>query len=315
MRLNLSRILSVCLLFPLLIACQKQIDSLEEEIEQPEEVLKLLPRQFVLNHFTDNYIEVWSMQYDSANRRINVYYDDTTNANPYDVLKASYQFNAAGYLVKYINSDGIDEEVSIISRDANNRIKFITNADANLGEIDTSFYTYEANGAQVKHSVERRAYWDQTIVKRIDTYVYNNNVLQSLRPGIDGVDILYQYQQNKLANAGWSRGTDFFTMSMTYQTPEPVEPRDLFMELILGKDHFVQDIQDMYFFFVFRDSEFLTLSASDPHHINSFSFVYKSDTDEGSDGTDCTYEFNEKGQPIAIFMQSEEYTAQYLIRY
>ncbi|MCF1714043.1 hypothetical protein L0U88_05300 [Flavihumibacter sp. RY-1] len=114
---------------------------------------------------------------------------------------------------------------------------------------------------------------------------------------------------------GRSGNVNFFTVSMTYQTANPDEHRDLFLELVLGKDHYVQDIRNMYFFFLFQDRGYLTLSASDPHHINSFSFVNKSDNDEGSDKTNCFYEFNEKGQPVSIFMQSEEDTAQYLTRY
>ncbi|MBC6490654.1 hypothetical protein ACFSQD_19605 [Flavihumibacter stibioxidans] len=314
---NIFQLLSAFFLLTVFTACQKEINSLEEEIEQPEQIPGQLPKQIVLKHFTDNYTEVWSMQYDNANRRINVYYDDTTNANPYDVLKASYQFNTAGYLVKFINSDGIDEEISEISRDANNRIRYITNRDALVGEIDTSFYSYENSGTQLKHTIERHAYWDQSVEKRIDTYTYNNNVLQNLRPGINGFDIVYQYQQNKLTNTGWSGNGNFFTMSIAYLTPDPDEPKDLFLELVLGKDHYVQDIRDMYFFFVFQDRGFLTLSASDPHHVNSFSFVYKSEDDEGTDETVCSYEFNDKGQPVSIFMQSGQGSvqAQYLVRY
>ncbi len=304
------------LLLTLFTACQKEISSLEEEgIEQPEEIRSQLPKQFVVKHHSDNYTEVWSMQYDSANRRINVYYDDTTNANPYDVLKASYQFNAAGYLIKFINSNGVDEETSVISRDVNNRIRYITNHDEFFEENDTSFYSYEIDGTQLKHIIERRAHTGQGVEKRTDLYTYNNNVLQTLRPGINAFDIVYQYQQNRLINMGWNGNGDFFSMSMSYLTPEPAETRDLFLELVLGKDFYVQDLRDMYFFFVFKDSRYVTLSASDPYHIKSFSFDYKSESDEGSDRTDCSYTFHEKGMPLSIFMQSENYTAEYLIRY
>jgi len=316
MSTRIIRLMSAFLLFTVFTACQKEISSLdEEENELPVEILGQLPKQFVLKHFTDNYIEVWSMQYDTANRRINVYYDDTTNTNPYDVLKASYQFNTAGYLVKFTNNYGGDLEASEIVRDANNRIKYITNFDLFVLETDTSFYSYETSGTQLKHTIKRREYWDNGVKERIDTYTYNNNVLQNLRPGLDGFDIVYQYQQNKLTNMGWSGNGNFFSMSMTYQTANPEERRDLFLEMILGKDHYVQDIRDMYFFFLFQDRGYLTLSASDPHHVKAFSFVYKSDSDEGSDNANFSYEFNEKGQPISIFIQSEESTAQYLIRY
>ncbi len=314
---NLLRILSVCFLFPIVIACQKQISSLdeEEEIEQPEEVIQQLPKQFVLKHFTDAYIEVWSMQYDTVNRRINVYYDDTTNANPYDALKASYQFNASGYLIKFIDSDGTDEETSIIARDANNRIRYITNHDEYFRNPDTSFYTYENIGDSVRVSIDRHGYFDQDVEKSSYVYTYKNNSLQNLRLNSSNFLYTFQYQQNKLTNMEWVRNGDFIRMAMTYQTPAPDESRDLFQELILGKDHYLQDIRDMYFFFLFKDSRFLTLSASDPHHLASFSFAYKSEDDEGTFGTVCTYEFNDKGQPVSIFMESDEYTAQYLIRY
>lgn len=314
---NLLRILSGVIVFSVLISCQKQISSLEEEeeIEQPEELIQQLPKQFVLKHFTDSYIEVWSMQYDTANRRINVYYDDTTNANPYDVLKASYQFNAAGYLVKSINSDGTDEETSIISRDANNRIRYITNHDEYFEYPDTSFYTYESIGDSVRISIERYAYFDMDVEKSLYTYTYKNNSLQKLRLNSSDFLYTYQYQQNKLTNIEWVRNDDFIRMAMGYQTANPDESRDLFQELILGKDYYLQDLRDMYFFFLFRDSKFLTLSASDPHHLASFSFAYKSEDDEGMFRTVCTYEFNDKKQPVSIFMESEEYTAQYLIRY
>lgn len=314
---NLLRILSACFLLSLLIACQKQISSLEEEeeIEQPEEIIRQLPKQFVLKHFTDGYIEVWSMKYDTVNRRINVYYDDTTNANPYDLLKASYQFNGDGYLIKTINSDGTNEETSIISRDANNRIRYITNHDEYFENIDTSFYTYENIGDSLRISIERLAYADQDVEKSVYTYTYKNNLLQKLRLNSSDFLHIYQYQQNKLTNLEWVRNSDFIRMAMTYQTPAPNEKRDLFQEFILGKDHYLQDIRDMNFFFLFRDSRFLTLSASDPHHLASFSYAYKSEDDEGTFGAVYTYEFNSKGQPVSIFMESDEFTAQYLIRY
>lgn len=299
-----------------LLPVKKEINSLEEEeTEQPEEILGQLPKQFVLKHFTDNYTEVWSMQYDTANRRINVYYDDATNTNLFDVLKASYQFNAAGYLVKFINSFGSDQKISVILRDADNRIKYITNHDEYFEDIDTSFYTYESSGNQLRLSVERRAYLDQRVEMFVDSYTYTNNLLQSMQPNTTGSEIVYQYQQGKLVNTGWAANGDFFNMSVTYQTADPNESGDLFLKLILGRDHYVQDIRDLYFFFLFKDSRYLTLSASDSHHINSFSFVYKNEEEEGSDKTVCSYEFNERGQPVSIFMQSEEYNAQYLIRY
>lgn len=310
------RILSVSLLFPVLLACQKQISSLEEEeIEQPEEMPGNLPKQFVLKHFTDNYIEVWSMQYDTANRRINVYYDDTTNANPYDALKVSYQYNADGYLIKLIESDGADEETSIISRDANNRIRYITNHDEYFENPDTSFYAYENIGDSVRISIERRAYLDQDVVKGFYTYTYKNKLLLYLRMNFSDFLYTYQYQQNKLTKLEWVRNNDFIRMALAYQTPAPNESRDLFQELILGKDYYLQDIRDMYFFFLFRDSRFLTLSASDPHHITSFLYSYKSEDDEGTINTFCSYEFNTKAQPVSILMESDDFTAQYLIRY
>ncbi|MCF1714044.1 hypothetical protein L0U88_05305 [Flavihumibacter sp. RY-1] len=110
------------------------------------------------------------MQYDTANRRINVYYDDTTNTPPYDVLKTSYQFNTAGYLVKFTNNYGGDLEEIEIVRDANNRIKYITNFDLFMLETDTSFYSYETRGTQLIHTITRREYWDNGVKERIDTY-------------------------------------------------------------------------------------------------------------------------------------------------
>jgi hypothetical protein len=310
-------ILFVSFLFTVLIACQKQISSLEEEeeTEQPEEIIQQLPKQIVLKHFTDSYIEVWSMQYDTANRRINVYYDDTTNANPYDVLKASYQYNADGYLIKVIESDGTDEETSVISRDANNRIRYITNHDEYFENTDTSFYNYENISDSVRVSIERRAYLDQDVEKSNYAYTYKNKSLQTLRLNFSDFLYNYQYQQNKLTNMEWVSNGDFIRVAMIYQTPAPDETRDLFQELILGKDYYIQDIRDMYFFFLFRDSKFLTVSASDPHHLAKFSFTYKNEDEEGGFRIVCTYEFNQKGKPVSIFMESEEYTAQYLIRY
>ena len=310
------RLMSAFFLLTIFTACQKEINSLDEDdIEQPEEILGQLPKQFVLKDFTENYTEVWSMQYDTANRRINVYYDDTTNANPYDELKASYQFNTAGYLVKFTNNYGGDLETSEIVRDATNRIKYITNFDLFVLEKDTNFYSYEISGTQLKHTVTRREYWDNEIIERIDTYSYTNNVLQNLRPGINAFDVVYQYQQNKLTSMGWSGDGNFFTMSMTYHTANPQEHRDLFLELILGKDHYVQDIRNMYFFFLFQDRGYLMLSASDPHHLKAFSFAYKSDNDEGTENANFSYEFNEKGQPVSILIKSSESDAQYLVRY
>lgn len=312
LRIYLSLFVSVFAL-TFFASCQKDVKPTDEEID---DIVKQLPQQIFYAEPDDDFFEAWSLQYDTLNRKINVYLDDTTNSNPYDALKHSYEYNTSGYLVKYSRYDEDDPTplISVIERDASNRIKYITNHDMFIGENDSSFYKYEAVGDNLTTIVSRKS---RSGGRFNDTYTYKGQLLQSFRP--DDMDFQYDYiyNQQKLTSMGYGGDGEKYSFSFTYGSGQPDRKADHLLELVLGKDHYLQDIRDFYFFFLFKDRKYITVSASDPHHPTVLVDQYETDNGgvEWSDTRTYSYQFNEQQLPVLITGQFESFRSIYTIRY
>lgn len=307
-----SLVLWICCIGATLIACQK-------ETKQPDEINDAkakFPRQITFGDIAGEYVSVWSMEYDTLNRRINVYSDDTTTTNPYDKLIKSYQFNEDGFLIKFIDRYGIVNDTSIIARDANNQILYITNRDAFIRTPDTSFYTYESQGTSLNISAKRHNIFSAGAEGPFrDVYSYSNLQLRSLIAEPDSFRYIYEYTGDMLTSVGYNHENGDLNLSCTYATLQPDEPRDYLLEHVLGKDYYVQDIRNMYFFFWFKEFSFAMLSASDPHHISSYTYSLKGGNIDLSQTTTLSYVFNEHNQPTTIYLKSQSGEERVQIRY
>ena len=110
-----------------LFSCQKNVEPVSPETA--DSIKSVLPKQVIWqSYFTisEDKAIVISLQYDTLNRKINLYLDDTTNTNPYDYLAISYTFNNNGYLIKATGFDGdgpdFADAVVDINRNADNKI-------------------------------------------------------------------------------------------------------------------------------------------------------------------------------------------------
>lgn len=299
-------------LVSLFCSCEKDVEPTNEEIV---DIIKQLPKQILYSEPNDVLSEVWSIQYDSLNRKINIFIDDTTNSNPYDQLKYSYEYNTAGYLVKYThNEDSFWEESTTIDRDANNRIRYISDHDVFSSDPDTSFYSYDITGNSIKTTVTRKS---EAFGTFSDVYTYAGEVLQSMHPLGVGISYNYTYSQKKMTAAIYKGGSEEYSLKFSYDSGHPDRKADYFLQLVLGKDHYIQDIRDLYFFFLFRDRRYVTVSASDPHHPTKLTTQYKaSNGEKWTENRTYSYEFNDQHLPVRIIASYEsQATVQYLIRY
>jgi hypothetical protein len=157
----MNRVLTIAIAI-LVFSCQKEISP--SIIQQPASVdtPAVLKQVIVRNTSVADPVDfIFSIQYDTLNRKINMYLDDTTNANPFDQLACSYEFNAGGYLIRSNSLDGGGNMAPdfIINRNASNQISEIVEFGAeDVGGVlynDTIKYEYSSSAGQsiVKDSV------------------------------------------------------------------------------------------------------------------------------------------------------------------
>ncbi len=148
--------------FMTIVSCQKELNYLDIE---PVDTTGVIVRdstivdstllldtagvsslyQVVINNLVHpSSSRVYSLQFDAGRTFLNVYKDDTTNANPYDELLLTYQYNTSGYLVSSANAFANPSYQLLINRDAQNHVtNWIT---INNGKADTLFFTYAEDG-------------------------------------------------------------------------------------------------------------------------------------------------------------------------
>jgi hypothetical protein len=95
----------------------------------------------------DNEVVVTNIQYDTAGKKINLYYDDTTTANPYDELAYQYTYSPDGYLlsVEAFPIQNFDAVKIMFERDAAKRLVKVTRSD--ISGSDVTLVKYQSAGA------------------------------------------------------------------------------------------------------------------------------------------------------------------------
>lgn len=232
----------------------------------------VLPKQVFYTDLTlppANGTDVASIKYDTANRQIELYIDDTTNANPYDQLATSYIYNNSGYLVsnKIFNA-GVVEESYSIERSADNKIINIAHLDNFINTKDTTFFDYQTVGGGTKITTIEHFYYPGSPVF-IDTASYTYSVdfkLTQIQKSGGGVTT-YEYNTNSsikkllFLSPGISNETNFFYTSGLADGKE-----DILLRTLMGKDFYIQNIKNLYSFTSFADNEYITVSATDSYH-------------------------------------------------
>jgi hypothetical protein len=251
-------------------SCQKETDT--PGPGTIDSLKAVLPKQIFYTDLTlspANGTDVASIKYDTANGKIELYIDDTTNSNPYDQLATSYIYNKSGYLVSHkIFDAGVVEESYSIERSADNKVINIAHLDNFINIKDTTFFNYQIVSGGTKITTIEHFYYPASPVF-IDTtfYTYNTDfkLTQILKSG--GAITTYEYNTNNsikkllFLSPDISNETNFFYTSGLADGKE-----DVLLRTILGKDFYIQNIKNLYYFTSFADNEYITVSATDPYH-------------------------------------------------
>ncbi len=258
----LLMVLCVCMLFN--ASCSKTDTPL---IPPVDSLTSLLPKQIISIESDPNSPNsiVISIKYDTANLKIDLYQDDTTNTNPYDVLAGTYTYNTSGYLVS-INDFAGDQTVQV-QRASNNNIIWIRRNAPSDEDLDTTFYQYRQAGANTIISTTANSYNAGVLISSqnetdtynaafklvnvagafgyLDTLIYNANGSLSKSIATDGVD---NYQDTYTYNAGIADGTG-----------DPV------LNVFMGKDAYIGGIREYYPISLLNNMP--ALSGTDPYHV------------------------------------------------
>ena len=297
-------------------SCQKDVEPTKEEIE---ETFNRLPKQIIISESVDNFSEVWSIKYDTLNRKINVYYEDTTNTVLYDKIKKSYQYNNDGYLVKYESywDDGESEQTDIV-RNANNQINYIIYSQDFNASSDTFFYTYQKNGDDLNIKIVKGKEPAPGVTEdRERTYTYNAEMqLTSIFHHSSEQSTEFSYSQGKFVRGFYGDDDTFNEELVSYSTGTQPSKKDSLLQLVLGKDYYIQGIRDMYFFPLFSSDGFFMLSGSDPNMPSRLesrgSDLYNGDY---SEVRNYAFDLNQQGLPVKITASYEDETVIIQIRY
>jgi hypothetical protein len=236
--------ISVVLVLLIGSSCQKEISPDNFDSTNTDGSYAL--RRIKIHHpsSSDPLDVVVSFQYDTVNRKLNIYFDDTTTSNPFDRLAATYQFDANGYLTR---CDALDDYTSnairpdfAITRNSIGQIEKIIEFDAEelngISYNDTVYYSYEQSGVQTIVQDSVRFYTNSYFNTRRTTYNSQNKPISeeystfNVSPGLN-----YSYINDRLSSATSSYNTTSFTYDNTIVSNE----WQSLPQSLLGKDYYI----------------------------------------------------------------------------
>ncbi|MDQ6903463.1 MAG: hypothetical protein M3139_10680 [Bacteroidota bacterium] len=293
------------LLLPIVISfilisfsCQKSFDTVPPQTI--DSVKSILPKQ--INWSVSGYSVVLSIKYDTANRRIELYEDDTTNSNPYDRLAISYAFNNDGYLVNYTTNITSNFTLGVyfehgtvnINRDANNKINYIAFGNLDNNKKDTSFYTYQAVSGGVKIlTAGTNGYHDYNTTYHYDN---NNNLLDYHGDFSNDYSATHSYNANNSLNKILVKSPSNNQTDFLYSSGIPDEKEDLLFNLLIGKDNYLWDLKELYPFLIYLNPDYddYDFSVTNPYHLTSMKDTHQPDgTGSGIEQASLTYAVNQ----------------------
>ena len=280
----------------LIVTCNAIFTSCNKNADKPtplqlDSLNTALPKQIIISStsdsegttVTDNVVV--SIKYDTTNRMIQLYLDDTTNTNPYDVLGETYSYNSDGYLISIKEADdGTDDQNSnntynvTFNRDANNNINYIAQISKDGSWYDSIFYNHEpSNGGIVITTIDH--YYEGTPdLSGEDTlvYTYNSN---------HGLLQLADFQSNTLFTLNTNGTVKSYltntlvynaTVNYTYASGLPDGKADAFTQALMGKDYYMADVLDydpfVYSYYTYNDYDEVSIPFTNPYHISSANF-------------------------------------------
>lgn len=290
-------------------SCKKEPNAVIPP-ETVDSVYSVLPKQVIsayigeTNNGGDSLItNVISIKYDTANLKIEMYLDDTTNTNPFDELAQTYTYNKDGYLIGYaIFDNGNTSEKYAIKRGADNNIETIIYNDSEGEQIDTTFFTYQTSGTNTNVRTIMRSY--QTAYNNVDTnnYSYDADFKLTKIQGTNSGDYFvanFVYNANNTLNkvvtadggnnlpTSLNAEADFF-----YSPAVPDAKDDIVKKAFLGRDYYLYDLQMLYpFGFVteFNLNNFYMVSFTDPYQVINTQYSWNSRVNKQN----FTYSMNE----------------------
>ena len=254
-----------CILF----SCQKNVEPVS-----PDSIKSVLPKQIIWqNYYGVSEIKVISLQYDTLNRKINLYFDDTTNTNPYDYLAISYTYNKNGYLIRATGFDGdgpdFADAIFDINRNSDDKINYIAKDEAYVGK-DTTFYSYQtSNGNNIRTIFYNR---DDPFFNDTTVYLFDNDFDLISIDHSKSEFFSFEYNADKslktiAANKISSHGNEFF-----YQAGNTDKKEDLFLKLLIGRDYYLPDLKKLFPFQfaggnMYSYGSVFGIYATNPYHI------------------------------------------------
>jgi len=187
---------------------------------------------------------VVSLHYDTVNRKLNFYFDDTTTSSPFDRLVTTYEFDGNGYLTR---CDAIEDFTSnvmrpdfVISRNSSGQIQKIIEFDAEelngISYNDTVYYSYEQSGAQTIVQDSVLFHSNNYFNTRRTTYNSQNKPVSEQYPAFNSSPTInYSYSNDRLSSATSAYNTSSFTYDNTAVSNEW---QNLALSL-LGKDYYI----------------------------------------------------------------------------
>jgi hypothetical protein len=280
------------------ISCQKGVDS--PSPGSIDSLKAVLPKQIIYTDLTAPpaiaTIAV-AIKYDTNNRKIDLYIDDTANTNPYDLLEASYAYNSSGYLVSHKIFDeltGIPEEIYTINRSGDNKIVWMVYENKVSNHLDTTFFNYQPVSGGTKITTVLHSYYQASLFS-IDTtlYTYSGDFKISQILASGGGRTTYEYNaNNSLKKLTFLSPDESNETNMFYTSGITDDKEDFLLRALLGKDYYLQNIKEFYYFITYLDNEYILVSATDPYHPTRMQSVTKNNGLLFTDERTWSYELN-----------------------
>ena len=272
-------------------SCNKNSDN--PTPQQLDTLNAALPKQIIISSTTDSEGTtvtdnvVISFKYDTTNRMIQLYLDDTTNTNPYDVLAETYSYNSDGYLIGIKEADNgtddqnLDQTYNVtFNRNADNNINYVAEVSKDGSWYDSIYYKYEPSNGETVITTVDHYYEGSPDLSGEDTLVYtynsNHGLLQLADPSFQ-TNTLFTLNTNGTVQSYVTTTPAYnATVNYTYASGLPDGKADAFTQALLGKDYYLSDVLDfdpfVHSYNHGNDYDEAPVPYTNPYHISSANF-------------------------------------------
>jgi hypothetical protein len=256
-----------------------QIDSLNAAL--PKEIINSYSSDSSGIQVHGSYVA--SIKYDTVNRTIQIYLDDTTTTNLYDLLAKTYTYNSSGFLtsVKAADFGGSDQNSDntysvTINRGTDNTINYIAEVSKDGSVYDSIFYNYQAVSGGTKITTVNH-YYQGISSSGNDTLIYsftsNNHLTRWEDPGYE-TNTDYTLNTNGTIKSYVNTSpNETITANYMYASGLPDGKADAFTQALLGKDYYLPDLIDLdlfvYAYNTISGYDYFNIPFTDAYHISA----------------------------------------------